>query len=127
MIPLLPAGALAVVLLAAADVPAAVVPAKVPAMTAAPPRSLTLDVDDHGGVIEVRLIGLSDRSQQVSYALQVNGQSTSRHRGRTVLAAGTSAVLSTMRAAAGKNWCVRLVAEEEGSAPYEITAGSDCA
>jgi hypothetical protein len=127
MMPLLPAGALAVVLLAAADVPAADIPAEVPAMTAAPSRALTLDVDDHGGVIEVRLIGLSDRSQQVSYALEVNGQSTSRHRGKTVLAAGTSAVLSTMRASAGENWCVRLVAEEEGSAPYEITQGSDCA
>jgi hypothetical protein len=121
MIPVLPAGAIAVLLLAAADVPA-----EVPAMSAAEPNALTLDVAARDGIIEVRLIGLSARAQEVTYALEVSGQSTSRHRGKTTLAAGTEAVLSTMRAEAGENWCVRLVAEEEGRAPYEITEGSSC-
>lgn len=94
-----------------------------PAMSEAP-RALSLDVENNGGVLEIRLIGMSDRAQGVKYALEVTGSSTSRHRGTTQLAAGTRAVLSTMRTSAGADWCVKLVAEEEGRAPYEITRGS---
>ena len=88
------------------------------------PRALSLDVENNGGVLEIRLTGLSDRAQGVKYALEVTGSSTSRHRGTTQLAAGTRAVLSTMRTSAGADWCGKLVAEEEGRAPYEITRGS---
>jgi hypothetical protein len=88
------------------------------------PQALTLDVRQHDGMLEVQLIGLSPHTQQVSYALEVTGHSTSRHRGSTTLSAGTSAVLSTMRAHAGENWCVKLVAEEEGRDPYEIMYGT---
>jgi hypothetical protein len=117
---LLPAvGAFALLLLA---------PATVPPMTDQTPaseaRALTLDVRQHDGGIEVELVGLSPRTTRVSYSLEVTGQSTSRHRGSTTLAAGTRAVLSTMRASAGASWCVTLVAEEEGRDPYEITQGS---
>jgi ribose 1,5-bisphosphokinase PhnN len=88
------------------------------------PNALTLDVREHDGLVEVQLIGLSPRAQAVSYALEVTGQSTSRHRGSTTLAAGTRAVLSTMRTKAGADWCVKLVAEEEGREPYEVTRGA---
>jgi hypothetical protein len=98
-------------------------PATVPAMTEEP-RALTLDVRPLQGGIEVQLIGLSPRRQQVSYTLEVTGQSTSRHSGTTTLAADTRAVLSTLRSSAGENWCVTLKAEEEGRPPYEITQGS---
>ena len=109
----LPAAALALALLPHATVPA---------MTDESP-ALTLDVREHDGMLEIELIGLSPRAQGVSYALEVTGQSTSRHRGSTTLTAGTRAVLSTMRTRAGENWCVKLTAEEEGRAPYEITQG----
>lgn len=95
----------------------------VPAMTEEP-HALTLDVIEADGIIEVQLIGHAPRAQAVSYALEVTGQSTSRHRGSTTLAADTRAVLSTMRTTAGAEWCVRLTAEEEGRAPYEITRGT---
>ena len=85
--------------------------------------ALRLDVAEHDGSIEVRLIGDTARTQEVSYTLEVSGQSTSRHRGRTTLTAGSSAVLSTMRASVGADWCVTLFAEEAGRAPYEITRG----
>lgn len=88
------------------------------------PHALTLDVQQHDGAIEVRLIGNAARTQEVSYLIEVTGQSTSRHRGRTTLTAGTSAVLSTMRATIGEDWCVKLVAEEAGRDPYEIIEGS---
>jgi hypothetical protein len=88
------------------------------------PHALTLDVRQHDGTIEVQLIGFSPDTRQVSYALEVTGQSTSRNKGKTTLAAGTRAVLSTMRTTAGESWCVTLLAEEEGRDPYEITQGS---
>lgn len=109
----LTAGALALVLLSHSAVPA---------MPEQPP-ALTLDVHEQDGRVEIRLIGHSPRAQAVSYALEVTGQSTSRHRGATTLAADTRAVLSTMRTNVGTDWCVKLTAEEEGRAPYEITRG----
>lgn len=98
-------------------------PNTVPDMTDNQP-ALTLDVRQHDGTIEVRLIGLSPRTQQVSYALEMTGQSTSRHRGKTTLTADTLAVLSTMRAQTSENWCVKLVAEDEGGEPYEVRRGT---
>jgi hypothetical protein len=87
------------------------------------PHTLRLDVEQLDGSINVRLTGDAVHAQEVSYTLEVSGNSTSRHRGRTTWAAGASAVLSTMRASVGANWCVKLVAEEAGQAPYEITRG----
>lgn len=98
-------------------------PAMPETMTEAP-RALSLEVENRDGMLEVRLTGLSERAQGVTYALEVTGTSTSRHRGSTRLAAGTRAVLSTLRTPAGADWCVTLVAEEEGRAPYEVTRGS---
>lgn len=89
------------------------------------PEALKLDVRKTGDAIEVQLIGDSARAQRVSYVLEVTGQSTSRHRGKTTLAANARTVLSTVRANAGERWCVRLLAEEEGRDPYEIIEG-DC-
>ncbi|WP_086606263.1 curli-like amyloid fiber formation chaperone CsgH [Erythrobacter donghaensis] len=109
----LPAGALALALLSHTTVSA--MPEQ--------PHALTLDVHEHDGTVEIQLIGHSPRAQAVSYALEVTGQSTSRHRGATTLAADTRAVLSTMRTNVGADWCVKLTAEEEGRAPYEITRG----
>lgn len=88
------------------------------------PRALTLQVQQRDGGIDVQLIGHSPRTQEVSYTLEVTGNSTSRHRGKTTLTAGNTAVLSTMRASAGDKWCVKLMAEEPGRAPYEVIEGS---
>jgi hypothetical protein len=99
-------------------------PSAMPETLSEAPRALSLDVEAKGGMLEVRLTGLSPRAQGVSYSLEVTGTSTSRHRGSTQLAAGREAVLSTLRTAAGEDWCVKLIAEEEGRAPYEVTRGS---
>lgn len=93
-----------------------------PAMTDQP-HALALDVGTRDGMLEVRLTARSQRTRAVSYTLEVTGRSTSRHAGSTTLAAGTDAVLSTMRTEAGENWCVTLVAEEDGGEPYRITHG----
>ncbi|MBI1403016.1 MAG: hypothetical protein GC147_07370 [Porphyrobacter sp.] len=99
-----------------------------PAMTHAapePPKALSLKVERHGTKLAVELVGRAPSAVEVSYELEVSGRSTSRHRGRTTLAAGTTARLSTMTAEVGDTWCVRLLAEEEGREPYEIREG-DC-
>ncbi|SHN59241.1 curli-like amyloid fiber formation chaperone CsgH [Erythrobacter sanguineus] len=95
----------------------------VPAMSDLP-DALTLEVRQQGDTLEIQLIGDSPRTQQVSYLLEVTGQSSSRHRGKTTLAAHARTVLSTVRTTPGKSWCVRLLAEEEGREPYEILEGS---
>lgn len=71
----------------------------------------------------MQLIGEATEARQVSYELEVTGKSNSRHRGKTTLAANTRMVLSTIKVSAGPDWCVRLMAEEEGRAPYEIREG----
>lgn len=98
-------------------------PTTVPTMTQ-DTHALRLDVRQQDGGIEVQLIGKSATAQQVSYLLEVSGNSTSRHRGKTTLTAGATAVLSTVRANTGADWCVRLVAEEEGREPYEVLEGN---
>ncbi len=87
-------------------------------------RALRLDVQQRDGAIEVQLIGQTAHTQRVSYTIEVTGRSTSRHHGETTLAAGTTAVLSTMRASTGPTWCVKLAAQEAGREPYEIIEGS---
>jgi len=108
-------------LLATAPVPAS---RETAIMTDESARALTLHVQARDGMVEVRLTGLAPRAQTVRYEIEVQGRSTSRHRGATTLAADTPAVLSTLRTAADEYWCVTLVAEEEGRGRYEVTHGS---
>lgn len=99
-----------------------------PAMTQTPSdasQALSLEVRQEDGKIAVALTGHSARALEVSYLLEISGKSNSRHRGRTTLAANVPARLSTMMVDAGEKWCVRLLAEEAGKAPYEIREG-DC-
>ncbi len=112
-----PPGALAMLLLSLAS-------STVPDMNDNAPHALVLDIRRLGDAIEVQLIGQSPQSLQVSYTLDVGGTSTSRHRGKTTIAAGNRTVLSTIRVSAGEDWCVRLVAEEDGGEPYEIQEGN---
>ena len=110
-------GALAVLLLSLAS-------STVPDMNDNSPHSLALDIRRIGDAIEVQLIGQSPQARQVSYTLDVSGTSTSRHRGKTTIAADSRTVLSTIRVSVGEDWCVRLVAEEDGGTPYEIREGN---
>jgi hypothetical protein len=88
------------------------------------PAALSLAVSKQGDAIEVQLIGEAAEARQVSYVLEVSGQSNSRHRGKTTLAANARTVLSTIKTSAGPDWCVRLLAEEEGRAPYQLREGN---
>jgi hypothetical protein len=114
--PALPA-LLPALVLAASAIP------ETPAMTDTP-HALSLDVETREGMLEVRLVGHSPQAQEVRYTLEVIGQSTSRHKGATKLAAGQRAVLSTMRTAAGDDWCVKLEAQDADGAPYSVTRGA---
>lgn len=88
------------------------------------PHALTLDVREGGDHIEVQLIGYAPQAREVSYLLEVSGKSNSRHRGKTTLAANRRTVLSTLKVSAGPDWCVRLIAEEDGGQPYEVQEGN---
>ncbi|NCP13843.1 MAG: hypothetical protein GW858_06710 [Sphingomonadales bacterium] len=95
----------------------------VPLPPADAPHALSLTVEQQDGRVAIALSGLAAQTTQVSYLLEVTGTSNSRHRGKTTLAANVPARLSTMTVDAGKGWCVRLLAEEEGRDPYEIREG----
>ena len=88
------------------------------------PQALALQVVDNGPQVEVQLLANSPRAQEVSYTLEVTGKSTSKHRGKTSLAAGAKHVLSTIKASKDDDWCARVVVEEEGREPYELSEGS---
>jgi len=87
-------------------------------------RAVDLEVNKDGEQIEVLLHGHSDRNQRVSFEIEVTGNSNSRHRGSTTLAANSPQVLSTIKLSARGDWCARVTVEEEDRAPYELTEGS---
>lgn len=87
-------------------------------------QALELKVTDMGPHLEVQLLAHSLRAQQVSYEFEVTGNSISRHRGKTSLAAGSEHVLSTVKASKDENWCARVTVEEENRDPYELREGN---
>lgn len=91
--------------------------------TSEPPRAITMDVAEAADRVTVVLKGHSAFDQQVSYELVLEGQSTSRHEGRTRLAAGETSVLSTMRMSADGPWCVRAKITEADGTSYEYSEG----
>lgn len=95
-------------------------------MTAAPhSHALSLEVDRHGDMVEVRLIGRSATAQRVRYDARLSGQSNSRTRGATTLAAGHMVTLSTMRMSVADHWCVTVAVEEDSGRRYDLRQG-DC-
>lgn len=87
-------------------------------------RALALEVTDAGAHVELQLLAHSSRSQEVSYEIEVTGDSTTRHKGRTTLQAGAEAVLSTIRTSKSGDWCARVTVREEGREAYQILRGS---
>lgn len=87
------------------------------------PQALSLKVERRDGKLDIALFGHAAQVLEVSYLLEVSGASTSRHRGKTTLAADTPVRLSRMTTDEAENWCVRLLAEEVGREPYEIRQG----
>lgn len=87
-------------------------------------HALGLDVSEESDMVEVLLRANSPHAQTVQYTLEVTGRSSSTHRGKTSLRANTPAVLTTVRTASDGDWCARLVVEEQGREPYELTRGS---
>ena len=87
-------------------------------------HALALDVSEKADLVEVLLRANSPHAQTVEYTLEVTGNSSSTHRGKTALQANTPAVLTTVRTAKNESWCARLVVTEQGREPYELTRGS---
>ena len=87
-------------------------------------RAVNLSVEEKDGTIEVTLTGQSLVDQQIAYELLMEGQSTSRHKGKTSLQANHSAVLSTMKMSASDDWCVSVKVVESEGPSYEYTEGN---
>lgn len=87
-------------------------------------KAVDLEVNRDGDQIEVLLNANSDRSQRIAFEIEVTGNSNSRHRGSTTLAANSPQILSTIKVSANGEWCARVTVEEEDRAPYELTEGS---
>jgi len=87
-------------------------------------RAIQMEVAQDGETIEVTLIGNSTVEQRVEYELELSGNSNSNHKGSTVLAANSPAVLSTMRMHGGRNWCVKAIVREEDGKSYEYSEGT---
>ncbi|WP_298470187.1 curli-like amyloid fiber formation chaperone CsgH [uncultured Erythrobacter sp.] len=87
-------------------------------------RAIEMEVSKEGDQIKVELHGNSPKTQHVSFAIEVTGSSNSKHSGSLTLAANSPQTLSTIKVSTSGKWCARVMVEEEGRAPYELSEGS---
>jgi hypothetical protein len=87
-------------------------------------RVMALEVVDAGTHVEVQLLANPQHRQVVSYQIEMTGDSTTRHNGRTTIEPGAQRVLSTIRTSKSGEWCARVIVQEEGRDPYELSQGS---
>lgn len=94
------------------------------AMVSTDDRAVVLEVAEKGDAVEVVLTGHSSVEQTIAYELALTGNSTSRHRGKTTLAADRSVVLSRMTMPAKPDWCVTATITEQDGRSYSYEQGS---
>ena len=90
------------------------------------PRALALSVTEHADNVELELIAHSQTDQQVEFALELTGSSTSRHNSTTTITAGERQVLSRLKTSYRDGWCAKVDVTEANGESYTLTAG-DCA
>ncbi|MEL7188838.1 MAG: curli-like amyloid fiber formation chaperone CsgH [Pseudomonadota bacterium] len=86
-------------------------------------KALKLERKIREGEVEFRVIGLSESAVEVSYKLDVKGNSTTRHSGRTRLSPGVEATLSRVKVATNGDWCA-ILEVEQGSDRYTLKDGN---
>lgn len=86
-------------------------------------QALKLERETRSGEVEIRVIGHSDNAVEVSYHLDVKGNSTTRHSGRTRLKPGVEATLSRVKVSTDGDWCATLEVEQ-GEDRYTLEEGS---
>ncbi len=89
-------------------------------------RTLALEVVEADTHVKVLLLAQSRHRQEVSYEIELTGDSTTRHKGRTTVDPGGQRVLSTIRMSTSGAWCARVTVQEDDGAPYELSRGSSC-
>ena len=90
-----------------------------------PIRALSLDVSEEAGRVEIQLIALSDRAQQVQYNVRLTGSSNANHSGDTGIPAGQRQVLSRLVTTYSDKWCAVVDVTEQSGMTYTLKAG-DC-
>lgn len=88
------------------------------------PRLLTLEVAESADRVELKVTSDGSRSSAVEFSLEVSGTSTSRHRGKTTVSAGSGQTLATVRVNKSRNWCAVLEVSEEGGESYTDRHGA---
>lgn len=86
-------------------------------------QALKLERETRSGEVEIRVIGHSANAVEVSYHLDVKGNSTTRHSGRTRLKPGVEATLSRVKVSTSGDWCATLEVEQ-GDDRYTLEEGS---
>jgi len=86
-------------------------------------HALQLEVKRGVKDVEVHVVGLSRKAQQVRYSLELRGSSVSRHRATVSLPGNSRQLLSTMRMSADQPWCVILTVVEASGRKYDLSEG----
>lgn len=90
-------------------------------------RALKLVISDTGsGQKSVQVLARSAKSQRVSYELKTSGNSTTTHKGATILRADQPSTLSSVAFSIGAEWCVTLEVQEELGGQYRVEEGNKC-
>ena len=87
-------------------------------------HAIVLEVTEQDDRVTIQLLGNSPRTQHVSFTIEVTGSSNSKHSGSLTLAANDPQTLSTLKINTSRDWCAKVMVEEEGRAPYELREGS---
>lgn len=88
--------------------------------TPIPQQSLSLDWEQQGEMITIRVIGKSNHARTLRYEMTVTGGSVSQTAGNARLVPGTAITVATVRINAKPAWTARL--EVSGDENYHILA-----
>lgn len=100
-------------------------PSALHATPPAPPRPVTLMVEQSGRDIRLSVVGQSPRDMRIDVDLSVTGPSTLHTRSRATLHAGAAPVtISRANIATHGPWSARLKVSGDGMDAYEIRRGT---
>lgn len=86
-------------------------------------RTLSMKSEQNDGNVEIIVTGQSEAPLDVSYKLEVAGQSVTRHSGSTRLLTAQPQTLSRVKVSTGERWCATLRVEQSNGVNYRLTEG----
>ncbi|MGB3806317.1 MAG: curli-like amyloid fiber formation chaperone CsgH [Erythrobacter sp.] len=89
------------------------------------PHAIGLRWEESDSSVEIQIVAQSATTQKVDYAIELVGNSRSRHRGSTTIPANEESVLSRLSTGYSDSWCATVDVTEGDGTHYTLTAG-DC-